>query len=109
MPFREFGRTGGGVESYTIRSGTNQIHGAAYDYIRNEAFDARGFYPAKRGVYKQHDMGASVGGPVVIPKLYNGKDKTFFFFKLRSVPAGQHRRQHGGHGADPENAAGHLH
>ncbi|MEN6601407.1 MAG: carboxypeptidase regulatory-like domain-containing protein, partial [Bryobacteraceae bacterium] len=76
----EFGRTGGGIESYTLKSGTNQLHGSAYDYIRNEAFDARGFYPAKRGVYKQHDGGATVGGPVVIPKIYNGRDKTFFFF-----------------------------
>ena len=76
----EFGRTGGGIESYTLKSGTNQIHGTAYDYIRNEAFDARAFYAAKRGVYKQHDAGGNIGGPVVIPKLYNGKDRTFFFF-----------------------------
>lgn len=76
----EFGRTGGGVESYTVKSGTNQLHGSAYDYIRNEAFDARAFYAARRGVYKQHDGGATVGGPLVIPKLYNGRDKTFFFF-----------------------------
>jgi hypothetical protein len=76
----EFGRTGGGIESYTLKSGTNQLHGLAYDYIRNEAFDARAFYAAKRGVYKQHDGGANVGGPVVIPKIYNGRDKTFFFF-----------------------------
>jgi hypothetical protein len=78
----EFGRTGGGIESYTLKSGTNQIHGSAYDYVRNEAFDARNFYAAKRGVYKQHDGGGTIGGPVVIPKLYNGKDKTFFFFNL---------------------------
>ena len=76
----EFGRTGGGVQSFTLKSGTNQLHGTVYDYIRNEAFDARAFYVAKRGVYKQHDGGANVGGPVVIPKLYNGRDKTFFFF-----------------------------
>ncbi len=76
----EFGRTGGGIESYTLKSGTNQLHGVAYDYIRNEAFDARAFYAAKRSIYKQHDGGANIGGPVVIPKIYNGRDKTFFFF-----------------------------
>ena len=78
----EFGRTGGGIESYSLKSGTNQLHGMASDYIRNEAFDARAFYAAKRGIYKQHDGNANVGGPVVIPKVYNGRDKTFFFFGL---------------------------
>jgi hypothetical protein len=76
----EFGRTGGGVESFTLKSGTNGFHGMLAEYIRNEAFDARPFYVAQRSVYKQHDAGGNIGGPVLIPKIYNGKDKTFFFF-----------------------------
>lgn len=78
----EFGRTGGGVESYTLKSGTNEFHGMAYEYIRNEAFEARGFYAPRVPIAKQHDLGGNVGGPVLIPKVYNGKDKTFFFFNV---------------------------
>ena len=76
----EFGRSGGGVESYTVKSGTNEYHGQLYEYTRNDAVDARAFYAARVGIYKQHDFGGNVGGPVIIPKLYNGKNKTFFFF-----------------------------
>ena len=45
-----------------------------------DSFDARSFYAASVGIYKQHDFGGNVSGPVIIPKLYNGKNKTFFFF-----------------------------
>ncbi len=76
----EFGRTGGGVESFTLKSGTNDFHGMLYEYMRNDYLDARGFYQPKKGTYRQHEFGVNIGGPVVVPKLYNGKDKTFFFF-----------------------------
>ena len=76
----EYGRAGGGVISFVSKSGTNQYHGTAFDFIRNDAFDARGFFAISVPVYRQNDFGASMGGPVRIPKLYNGKDKTFFFF-----------------------------
>jgi Carboxypeptidase regulatory-like domain len=75
----EFGRAGGGVISFVSKSGTNGIHGTAFDFIRNNAFDARGFFNSTTPVYRQHDFGATLGGPVRIPKLYNGRDKTFFF------------------------------
>jgi hypothetical protein len=76
----EYGRAGGGVVSFVSKSGTNQYHGTAFDFVRNDAFDARGFFAISVPVYRQNDFGASMGGPVRIPKLYNGKDKTFFFF-----------------------------
>jgi Carboxypeptidase regulatory-like domain len=76
----EYGQAGGGVMTFVSKSGTNRIHGTAYDFLRNDALDARGFFPLKKSVYKQNDFGASVGGPVWIPKLYNGKNRTFFFF-----------------------------
>src|SRR5215510_1345379 len=76
----EYGQAGGGVMTFVSKSGTNQIHGSAYDFLRNDALDARGFFPLTKSVYKQNDFGASVGGPVWIPKLYNGKNRTFFFF-----------------------------
>jgi hypothetical protein len=76
----EFGHATGGMMTFVSKSGTNTVHGSAYEFARNDALDARGFFGATKQVYKQHDFGASLGGPVVVPKLYNGKDKTFFFF-----------------------------
>jgi hypothetical protein len=76
----EFGRAGGGLVTFVSKSGTNQFHGSFFDFIRNNAFDARGFFNVVRPIYRQHDFGATLGGPVRIPKLYNGKDRTFFFF-----------------------------
>lgn len=76
----EFGRAGGGMISFVSKSGTDQYHGAAFEFVRNNYFDARGFFAKSVAIYRQHDFGASVGGPVSLPKLYNGKGKTFFFF-----------------------------
>ena len=76
----EYGQAGGGVISFASKSGTNDVHGSLYDYIRNDKLDARGFFAASAGIYKQNDFGGSMGGPVYIPKLYNGKNRTFFFF-----------------------------
>lgn len=75
----EYGHAGGGAMTFASKSGTNQLHATAYEFLRNDAMDARRFFEARRGVYKQSDFGFSVGGPVKIPWLYNGKDKTFFF------------------------------
>jgi Carboxypeptidase regulatory-like domain/TonB-dependent Receptor Plug Domain/TonB dependent receptor len=79
----EYGRNGGGVVSMVTKSGTNALHMTAYDYIRNEAFNANDYFSNKsglpRGVLKRHQFGATVGGPVVIPHLANGRDKLFFF------------------------------
>jgi len=76
----EYGQAGGGVMTFVSKSGTNELHGSLYNFLRNDALDARGFFPQTRSVYKQNDFGASVGGPVWIPKVYNGKNRTFFFF-----------------------------
>ena len=75
----EYGRAGGGTMTFTSKSGTNSLHGAAYEFIRNDAFDARSFFDPKRQTYKQHDFGFSAGGPVYLPKLYDGRNRTFFF------------------------------
>jgi hypothetical protein len=80
----EFGRTSGGVESFTTRSGKNTFHGTAFDLFRNEDLDAKTWaanlnnQPKARD--RQNDYGGNFGGPVWIPKIYNGHDKTFFFF-----------------------------
>lgn len=74
------GRAQGGSLSFVSKSGTNEFHGTAYEFLRNNYFDARNYFDgAKSSVLKQHDYGISFGGPVWIPKIYNGKNKTFFF------------------------------
>lgn len=76
----EYGRVGGGVFNFTTRSGTNQFHGSLYEYWVNDVLDANrpfvNFKPSER----KNNFGGTVGGPVWIPKVYNGRDKTFFFF-----------------------------
>lgn len=81
----EFGRAGGAVLNATVKSGTNQLHGDAWEFVRNDAFDAANFFEnspthVNKGEFRQNQFGFTVGGPVYIPHVYNGKDKTFFFF-----------------------------
>ena len=77
----EYGHTGGGIMMLTSKGGTNQYHGSVYDYFRNRLLNNRNFFqPAKSTQkYVQNDPGGTFGGPLRIPKLYNGRDKTFFF------------------------------
>lgn len=103
-PTAQYGRTSGGIESFTTKSGTNKYHGTAFELFRNEALDAfpwnvnftngqaktNNIYLAATGQPlialtrkprdRQNDFGGSLGGPIRIPHLYNGHDKTFFFF-----------------------------
>ncbi|HET8547033.1 MAG TPA: TonB-dependent receptor [Bryobacteraceae bacterium] len=90
----EYGRTGGGYSIYTTRSGTNDLHGSVFDYLRNDVFDARGFIARTRPVNRQNEFGAAIGGPIVLPKLYNGRNRTFFHvvysgFRWRSAPVNE--------------------
>ena len=82
----EYGQSTGAVLSYTMRSGTNQFHGSLYDYWTNEAFNARGPYTHTRNKSRVNDYGGTAGGPIWVPKVYNGRDKTFFFFSYESRP-----------------------
>jgi hypothetical protein len=78
----EFGGVLGGVVNVVTKSGTNEIHGAAWEYVRNTVFDARGFFlptTSPKPFYHQNQFGGSAGGPFVIPKLYNGRNRTFLF------------------------------
>jgi len=78
----EYAHAMGGVTSFTMKSGTNNLHGTGFYFGRNEKLDARGFFPATRAPSKQNEWGGTIGGPVVLPKIYNGKDKTFWFFSF---------------------------
>ena len=82
----EFGQAGGGLFNITMKSGTNQYHGTAFEYFVNEDLNAGApfSYTPEGGKYRirnrRNDWGGTFGGPVVIPKVYNGRNKTFFFY-----------------------------
>jgi Carboxypeptidase regulatory-like domain len=79
----QYGRTASGTVQVTTKSGTPSFHGGVYDFIRNEAFNARNYFDqtTKAPLYRRQDFGGTVGGPLTIPNVYNTKkDKTFFFF-----------------------------
>ncbi len=82
----EYGQSTGAVLSYTMRSGTNQFHGSLYEYWVNEDLDSKGAYSHTLARARSNDYGGTVGGPVWIPKLYNGRNKTFFFFSFETHP-----------------------
>jgi hypothetical protein len=85
----EFGNTSGGVVNVVTKSGTNQWHGSAYDFLRNDKLEANDFFANSAGQpiapLRFNQFGASLGGPVVIPHVYNGKNKTFFFFSYEGL------------------------
>lgn len=105
LPQAEFGRTTGGVEDFVTKSGTNNYHGTAYELFRDASLDANTFFnkgwrsyycsgsndtPACRARYNtpadhKNDFGGTFGGPIRIPKLYNGRDKSFFFFSWEQL------------------------
>jgi hypothetical protein len=79
----EFGSSLGGIINVVTKSGTNELHGTAWEYVRNDAFDARNTFQQKVATFRQNQFGFAFGGPVVIPKIYNGKNKTFFYGGLQ--------------------------
>ena len=81
----EFGGVLGGVINVVTKSGTNQLHGSAWEYLRNNDLDARNTFLPSVTPYRQNQFGVAAGGPVWIPKLYNGKNKTFFFAAYEGV------------------------
>jgi hypothetical protein len=85
----EFGRTGGGVLNVTSKSGTNVVHGTLFEFLRNSFLGANGYFNNLAGnprvAFKMNQFGGSVGGPVMLPKIYNGKNRTFFFFNYEGT------------------------
>ncbi|HXJ93259.1 MAG TPA: carboxypeptidase regulatory-like domain-containing protein [Terriglobia bacterium] len=85
----EYGRAAGAAVAVATKSGTNQLHGAAWEFLRNNALDANqwfnNFFNSPLGAYRQNQFGVVAGGPVYIPHVYNGKDKTFWFFSYEGT------------------------
>lgn len=83
------GRTAGGSVDVAVRSGTNEFHGTAYEFVRNDVFSANNFFSNREGRPRQarryNRYGGTVGGPVLLPKVYNGRDKTFFFVSYERI------------------------
>lgn len=74
----EYGRLAGGTMNMVLKTGTNKLHGSLFEFIRNDAFDARGFFDEKKTKLRRNQFGAVLDGPVYIPKLYDGRNRTFF-------------------------------
>ena len=87
----EYGRTGGGVINVSTRSGTNGLHFTLFEFLRNNHLEANSWSNRRNNTplppLQRNEFGGTVGGPVVIPHLYNGRNKTFFFFSEQSVRA----------------------
>src|SRR5579859_1646569 len=82
----EIGHGAAGFTNVVTKSGTNQIHGSAFEFVRNAAFDARNFFdhpnavdPRRIPPFARNEFGVTIGGPVALPHVYEGRDKTFFF------------------------------
>ncbi|HUO31833.1 MAG TPA: TonB-dependent receptor [Bryobacteraceae bacterium] len=83
----EYGRSNGGVVSVVTKSGTNALHGTAFDYLRNTDFNANNFFNQDtpgayqaRPILRRNQFGGTIGGPITLPKIVKGKDRFFFFF-----------------------------
>ncbi len=85
----EFGRSGGSVINMVYKSGTNEVHGSAFEFLRNSKLDANNFFANRAdiplGSFKRNQFGATLGGPIYIPKLYDGRNKSFFFFAYEGL------------------------
>ena len=87
----QYGRMPGAQVSFLSRSGTNDYHGTAYDYLRNSAFDANDWFntystqPLPTPAERQNDFGGTFGGPISIPHLYSGRNRMFFFFSYEGL------------------------
>jgi hypothetical protein len=85
----EFGRTGGGVVNIVTKSGGNELHGTVYEFFRNNHLDANNWFNNRAGVARPisttNQFGAAIGGPVYIPRVYNGRNKTFWFFNYEGL------------------------
>jgi hypothetical protein len=94
----EFGRGNGAIVNAVLKSGKNKLHGSLWEFLRNEKLDSKNYFDSRTGrtpPYKRNQFGGTIGGPVYIPGLYNGKDRTFFFFDYEGLRVRQAQTQTG--------------
>ena len=92
----EFGRGNGAIINAVIKSGTNTLHGSAWEFLRNDKLDARNFFDNPQQAtppFKQNQFGATFGGPVYIPHVYDGRNRTFFFVDYEGLRVRQAQTQ----------------
>lgn len=93
----EYGRTGGGLVNMVGRSGTNDWHGSLFHFLRNSALDANDFFNNRSGTplgsFRRNQFGGTLGGPLLIPGLYDGRQRTFFFFNYQGTRAAEARQR----------------
>jgi hypothetical protein len=90
----EFGHSAGAVLNVSTKSGTNDLHGNVWEYLRNSALDAKDYFvlpTQKKPAFRQNQFGATIGGPLVIPKFYDGHNRTFFFGDYQGTRIAQGR------------------
>ena len=80
----EYGQLSGGVISVALKSGTNQTHGVSFEFFRNDKLDARNFFSADKPELRRNQFGGLLSGPVWLPRVYNGHNRTFFLFSWES-------------------------
>lgn len=76
----QYGASAGANINVMIKPGTNEFHGTVYEFLRNDKFDSRNYFAKNIPEYRQNQFGFTIGGPVLIPKIFNGRNKTFWFF-----------------------------
>ncbi len=81
----EYGKYAGGLLSVVTKSGGNRLHGSVYEFLRNDMFDALSYFDVSKSKLRKNQFGATVSGPVYIPKLYNGRNRTFFMVSWDSL------------------------
>ncbi len=81
----EYGRYAGGILTVVTKSGANRFRGSLYEFLRNDVFDATGYFDGAKSKLRRNQFGATVSGPVYLPKLYNGRNRTFFMFTWDSL------------------------
>lgn len=76
----QYGAAAGANINVMTKSGTNEFHGSLYEFLRNDKLDSRLYFATGKPAYRQNQFGFTIGGPVLLPKVYNGRNRTFWFF-----------------------------
>jgi outer membrane receptor protein involved in Fe transport len=91
----EYGRYAGGMLTVVTKSGTNRVRGALYEFLRNDDLDATGYFDVQKSKLRRNQFGATVGGPVYLPKVYDGRNRTFFMVTWESLRSTSGKSQRG--------------